>query len=426
MTQSPSTPLPAPDRVPPLAKLLRADDLERCVRPFLAGAVDGVLLFAASGEVHGGATEEACPMRRWEFLPPEAEAAVRRGPSGTFGLGDHGYDVRSAYAGTERVGVLVVARRAASSDARDRGLVEGIGAMVGQLLHAGFATWVTSELHLATSESHFRALAQRNDELERAVAHLRELDELKSNFLATVSHELRTPLTTIIGFAEMLLEGLAGDLNEEQSDFVRTILHRGEELLELISQVLEMSRLEVGAVRLNLQSMALREALSRAVETVQLSAVEKDVTLVDDLGDPPFVLADPEKLQRILVNLLGNAIKFSRHGGRVTVAAGSAPIRRPFREETLFGEEADDALRISVHDDGIGIPSDKLEHVFEAFYQVDASPTREHGGAGLGLSIVRNLVQAHGGEAWAESDGTAGTTIHFTLPLAATAPESDA
>jgi signal transduction histidine kinase len=131
----------------------------------------------------------------------------------------------------------------------------------------------------------------------------------------------------------------------------------------------------------------------------------------------PKVLFDPAKLQRVLVNLLGNAIKFSPKGSEVVVEAALAPIRRPFEEETLFGEEIADAVRITVHDHGIGIAPDQLARIFEAFYQVDAGPTRRHGGAGLGLSIVRNLVRAHGGDVWAESTLGRGTRMHFTLPV---------
>jgi signal transduction histidine kinase len=137
----------------------------------------------------------------------------------------------------------------------------------------------------------------------------------------------------------------------------------------------------------------------------------------------PAVVADAEKIQRVLVNLLGNAIKFTPAGGHVTIEACMAPIRRPFQEETLFGEEDPDAVRITVRDTGIGMAPDQLVRVFEAFYQVDSGPTRAHGGAGLGLSIVRNLVVAHGGEVWAESEQGRGTAVSFTLPVATAAAE---
>ncbi|MFO0633763.1 MAG: ATP-binding protein [Nannocystaceae bacterium] len=199
---------------------------------------------------------------------------------------------------------------------------------------------------------------------------------------------------------------------------MRTILSRGEELLQLITQVLEMSQLEAGAVRLELRPMAVAVLVAKAIDAVALAAQGAEVTLRAELPPLPPVLVDAEKLQRVLVNLLGNAIKFSPRGAAVVVQAATAPIRRPFEAETLFGEEAHDAVRISVVDQGIGIAPEQLSRVFEAFYQVDAGPTRRHGGAGLGLSIVRNLVVAHGGEVWADSRVGAGTTMSFTVPLA--------
>jgi signal transduction histidine kinase len=219
----------------------------------------------------------------------------------------------------------------------------------------------------------------------------------------------------------MLLEGLAGDLAPEQADYVRTIMARGEELLALITQVLEMSQLEMGAVRLDLRGERLEEIVKRAVDTVQLSADQSGIRIEVQPFTVPRVLADAEKAQRVLINLLGNAIKFSHPDTTVRIDVRLAPISRPFREETLFGEEADDAVRITVADQGIGIPEEQLGRVFEAFYQADASSTREHGGAGLGLSIVKNLVGAHGGDVWAESKVGAGTSVHFTLPLASEA-----
>ena len=407
-----------PDRVPPLADLIRRDDLTRCLSGFVGGGVDGVLLFTLDGEPHGGRTEPTSPMSRWEQLPAEAHDALRRGPASSFGIDDHVFDVRLCYAGTDRVAVLVVSRQADSSAQRDLTLADALFDVVSQLLAAGFATWVTSEMHLAASEEHFRLLTHQNAELQRAVEHLRELDKLKSNFLATVSHELRTPLTSVIGFAEMLSEGLGGELNDEQREYVQTILHRAEELMQLISRVLEMSQLEVGAPQLELVPADVGAVIDRAIEVLKKSADDKKITLNPEISSTARVLVDTEKVHRVLVNLMGNAIKFSDEGTEISVRVALAPIRRPFQEETLFGEEAEDAVRVSVVDRGIGIPAEKLGRIFEAFYQVDASSTREHGGAGLGLSIVASLVGAHGGDVWVESQVGVGTTVHFTLPLA--------
>jgi signal transduction histidine kinase len=412
------SPTGTPDRVPPLADLIRSDDLTRCVSRFVGGGVDGVVVFTLDGEPHGGKTESTSPMSRWEQLPAEAHDALRRGPSSSFGIDDHVFDVRLCYAGTDRVAMLVVSRKADSDDPREVGLADALFEVVAQLLQAGFATWVTSEMHLAASEEHYRLLTHQNAELQRAVEHLRELDKLKSNFLATVSHELRTPLTSVIGFAEMLSEGLGGELNEEQKEYVGTILHRAEELMQLISRVLEMSKLEVGAPRLELHPAEIGTIIGGAVEAIKKVADDKGVAVVPEISPMPKVLIDAEKIHRVLLNLIGNAIKFSEADTEISIRVAAAPIRRPFHEETLFGEEAEDAVRVSVVDRGIGIPAEKLGRIFEAFYQVDASSTREHGGAGLGLSIVASLVSAHGGDVWVESQVGVGTTVHFTLPLA--------
>ncbi|NVB41187.1 hypothetical protein G6O69_25330 [Pseudenhygromyxa sp. WMMC2535] len=413
----------APDRRPPLERLVRRDDLERTMAPFLEGAfgpIDSLALFDREGlrfaAVGGG------PVAGWEQLAPEAQAALGASAPRDFGLDDHQFCVRPCFAGADRVGSFALSIPAGGDEvARLPAIADALGGVLGALLQAGLATWVTSEMHLAASESNHRALQQRNAELERAVAHLREVDQLKSNFLATVSHELRTPLTSIIGFSEMLARGIAGQLNEEQTEYANMILDRGEELLRLITQILEMSKMEMGTMRLHLEPVALADVVERAFGASAILADRAQVTLIRDFDDSlPGVLVDADKIQQVLVNLVSNGIKFNRPGGHVAVRAETAPIRRPFDEEDFFGEEIHDALRVSVSDTGVGVSEDQLGRIFDAFYQVDSSSTREHGGAGLGLSIVRKLIEAHGGEVWAESMVGVGTTFHFTLPLAET------
>lgn len=408
----------AADRTPTLDQLIRPQDLERALRPSLELGANGLVLFSVAGAPYGGATSPDSPLAEWEVLPAEAQVAAEGG-RGSFVFQGHHFEIRPVYAGADRVGFLLCS--IATSDGRLAGIEAFADAMIatlGQIMQSAFATWVTSEMHLAASESSYLAMKRQNAELQRAVEHLREIDKLKSNFLATVSHELRTPLTSVIGFSEMLLEGLAGDLNTDQSEYVRTILERGEELLKLITQILEMSRLEVGAIRLDLGPRTVGGLVDKAFETVKLTAQKASVNLGSDVGpDVGAVLVDGDKVHQVLVNLLSNAIKFTRPGGQVRVAARPAPIRRPFTEETLFGEEVHDAVLVTVTDTGVGIPKEQLERIFEAFYQVDGGSTREHGGAGLGLSIVRNLVTAHGGEVWAESATGVGTSFHFTLPV---------
>ena len=408
--------LPVSDRTPSLEQIARTDDLGRCLRPFLNWGLHGIALFGASGEVFLHVGDDTGPMAGWEVLPPEAEAASRGVGDRRYGLLEHQFTARPVYAGADRVGVLVFTTPDAASERLEE-LADSLLGVVGALLQSGFATWVTSELHLAASESSYLALQSQNAELQRAVEHLRELDKLKSNFLATVSHELRTPLTSVIGFSEMLLQDIAGPLNEEQREYVSTIFDRGDELLRLITQILEMSRMEMGMVHLSVARVAVPPMVDRALDAVKLAAEKAQVTIRHDLeGEIPEVTADSDKVQQVLVNLLNNAVKFTREGGEVVVSAHAAPIRRPFEDEDFFGDEVEDAVLISVRDTGIGIPEEQLSRIFEAFYQVDASATREHGGAGLGLSIVKKLIEAHGGDVWAESSVGVGTTFYFTLP----------
>ncbi len=411
----------AADRTPPLEKVLRREDLERCVRPFLGLGLDAIAVFDLAGAPHAIVDGGDSALRGWGLLAPEAVAAEReaeRGSDAQFGLVGHRYAVRPAYAGADRVGTFIFGVAEDDQNAeRLATLANALHGVLASMLQSGFATWVTSELHLASSESSYRALEQQNAELQRAVNHLRELDQLKSNFLATVSHELRTPLTSVIGFADMLLKGIAGDLNEEQSEYVKTILERGEDLYKLITQILEMSRMETGAVRLALEACSVSAVAERALSSVTIAAKNAEVSCRQALpADLPPALVDADKIQQVLVNLVSNAIKFNRAGGEVVIEAALAPIKRPFDEEDFFGSEADDAIRVAVRDTGVGIPADQLGRIFEAFYQVDASSTREHGGAGLGLSIVQKIVEAHGGDVWAESTVGEGTTFFFTVP----------
>ena len=194
------------DQRPPLERLVKRPDFERLLRPFLALGLEGAALFDIHGArfafVQNEGDEGAGPLGGWEQLPPEAQVAASRGSSGVFGFSDWQFHARACYAGADRVGVLLCARLAPEGEddahlEQGRKLADALEAVVGSNLQAGFATWVTSEMHLAASESSFVALQERAEELERAVTHLREVDKLKSNFLATVSHELRLSLIHI-------------------------------------------------------------------------------------------------------------------------------------------------------------------------------------------------------------------------------------
>lgn len=280
---------------------------------------------------------------------------------------------------------------------------------------------LTSNMHLASVRESFRDLEDKNQRLQIAYDRLKELDRLKSNFLATVSHELRTPLTSIIGYSEMLTEGLAGDLSEEQRDFIQTIREKGEQLLSLIKGLLDLSKFESGTMTLRKNNTEVIKVVSEVISTMQPTALKKDVRLEQSVeAGLPRIWADPERLRQILLNLCENAVKFTPAGGSVRLSAKLNSMEAlPLNEAggmVLLGTRRT-AVEFRVADTGIGIPETEREKVFQAFYQVDSSSTREQGGTGLGLSIVRRLVEGHDGQIRIESNEPTGCVFIVTIPV---------
>ena len=278
------------------------------------------------------------------------------------------------------------------------------------LVAAGQKTYLTSQVHIeATLESN-RELESRNKRLEEMNNRLKELDRLKSSFLATVSHELRTPLTSIIGYSEMLAEGLAGALNQEQGEYVRTIMEKGETLLKLISSILDISQIEAGKLRLNFEQVNVVDLVQSSISSIKPQAQKKGVNLEVRLPAAPQVRvqADKDKLKQVVVNLLANALKFTGSGGKVSLFV-SEPGPQP--------ELGIDGYRMIVEDSGVGIPQDQFDKIFESFYQVDNSSTREFGGAGLGLAIVKSFVAGHGGQVRVSSEVGRGSRFIIVLPV---------
>lgn len=281
------------------------------------------------------------------------------------------------------------------------------------LIAAGQKTWLTSQVHIEATQVTNRELAQKNRKLEDLYQRLKELDRLKSSFLATVSHELRTPLTSIIGYSEMLDEGLAGPLNTEQTDYVRTIMEKGDTLLGLISSILDITQIESGKVRLKFESTQVSDVITSSVSTLAPQAQKKGISLEAKL--PPQALqamADTEKLKQVVVNLLANAVKFTPRGGWVRVTLTDAGHQAELNAR---------GYRIVVQDSGVGVPGDQLDKIFQSFYQVDNSSTREFGGAGLGLAIVKSYVEGHGGKVEVLSQEGQGATFSVVLPVAVSA-----
>jgi signal transduction histidine kinase len=290
------------------------------------------------------------------------------------------------------------------------------------IVHTSFKQILTSQLHIESVTATYAEMQEKNARLQEQNERLKELDKLKSNFLATVSHELRTPLTSVIGYSEMLLEGLAGALNDEQREFVTTIMDKGESLLGLITQILDVSRAESGNLRLNLSDFDPTPAVKAATTSIVPQATRKSITVdVRVAPNLPFVRADKEKVGQIMVNLLGNAVKFTPAGGRIAldvdVWTGPRPgaVTNDAASPFELGEES--FLRVVVSDTGVGIPADKVQAIFERFFQVDNTTTREFGGTGLGLSIVKSFVDGHRGEIVVESVVGQGSRFTVLLPL---------
>jgi len=235
-------------------------------------------------------------------------------------------------------------------------------------------------------------------ELEARQKEAQRLNHLKNEFLASVSHELRTPLHTILGFTDLLSEELEGTLNETQKEFVQHIHHDSEHLLGLINDVLDLSRIESGGLRLHTESLSVREAILDAVRGIKHQADAKSVGMQADNSGDFRVIADPVRLRQILYNLLSNAVKFTAAGGTVSVVAQANGT----------------AVRISVADTGIGMSEEEQAQIFHRFYQVSSST----GGAGLGLAICKQLVEIQGGSISVESELGSGSQFHFELPMA--------
>jgi signal transduction histidine kinase len=290
------------------------------------------------------------------------------------------------------------------------------------IMFSGHRAHLTSEMHLASVRESYRELAEKNAKLQQAYDRLKELDRLKSNFLATVSHELRTPLTSIIGYSEMLTEGIAGDMTEEQRGFVDTIRSKGELLLQLITNLLDLNKLERDQLTLSLQTIDPKAVLLDVKDMLRPDADKKGITMtLETAANLPMIKADPVRLRQVLINVAGNAVKFTPKNGNIVFGIKSTMLStNDGDDEDAIGMAVliapESAIEFSITDSGIGMPEEELKRIFDAFYQVDGSSTREHGGTGLGLSIAKRLVDAHGGSIRVESQVNRGTTFFITLP----------
>ncbi len=261
-----------------------------------------------------------------------------------------------------------------------------------------------------------REIARASASLEEKARELARTSKYKSDFLANMSHELRTPLNSLLILAKLLSDNEEGTLNTKQVDYAKTICASGNDLLALINEILDLSKIEAGKIEVKTQRvdlMNLRDFVERGFRQVaQQKSVEFDIRMGVDI--PPVLTTDPQRLQQILKNLLSNAFKFTSHG-RVQLDIDIAGKGLIFKNDALA--RAKGVLAFAVSDTGIGIPEDKQQIIFDAFQQADASTSRTYGGTGLGLTISRELARLLGGEIWLTSTPGLGSTFTLFLPL---------
>jgi two-component system, cell cycle sensor histidine kinase PleC len=272
---------------------------------------------------------------------------------------------------------------------------------------------MSDRLNPAALKKRLKALEAQASEAERTIDELKSRDSLKTQFLSNISHDLRTPLAAIITHAEILREGMLGELNPKQRDSIGGIVNGGQQLLDMIDEILSYVRGESDQVTLTCTEFSITEVVDQVRALNQALAAKKRLTIERLNGDDiPPVYADRDKLKHVLGNLIGNAIKFTPDGGRIWIS---------FSRRGRNAEE----LVVEVGDTGRGIAPDNYELVFREFAQVDASPSRPHHGTGLGLAIARKLAVAMGGTLAVRSAMGTGSTFTLTLPQAG-APEHPA
>ena len=271
---------------------------------------------------------------------------------------------------------------------------KGAGAFAPEVVEL-LQTFATQSALAIQNARLFLEIADKSRQLEAASQH-------KSEFLANMSHELRTPLNAVIGFSEVLLQRMFGELNAKQDEYLKDIYASGQHLLSLINDILDLSKIEAGRMELTSAPFHLPSALENAVTLVKERAARHGITLELDL-DPRLreLVGDERKVKQVLLNLLSNAVKFTPEGGRVSLKAGLS----------------DGAVKIAVTDTGIGIAPEDQAAIFEEFRQVGSDETRKQEGTGLGLTLAKKFIELHGGRIWVESELGRGSTFTFTVPV---------
>ncbi len=242
---------------------------------------------------------------------------------------------------------------------------------------------------------------ERTKELSLALEQVKRINKMKSDFISAVSHELRTPLTSIKGYASILMTGKIGQLPDAVKERLEKINKHSDSLVKLINDLLDISRIEAGKVEMKFEPQHLNEIVSLVVDLLQPQIKEKDIELKIELPkNLPSILVDRSQIERVFINLLGNAIKFTPPKGWIKIATTDNP----------------DFMEITIADSGVGIAEEDILKIFEEFYRVDNVLNQTSQGSGLGLSLAKNIVEAHQGKIWVKSQLNKGSEFHFTLP----------
>lgn len=314
------------------------------------------------------------------------------------------------YAGSPMGVIMIFNRTKRFYTEQFKNFFKGLANQIGLALKNAQLYHELAELNLALEKK----VAERTIELERksllleeANKHLQEIDKLKSQFLATMSHELRTPLNSIIGYTQLILDGVDGPLSPEQKEDLERIERNAKHLLQLINDILDLSKIEAGKMELNITKVDLLEVFEQSISIIKPLISGKPIEIEKRYESQScFVLADKQRLEQILINLLSNSAKFTERG-KIIIG---------FRK--IFDMLKKPWVEIFVSDTGIGISKENIDKIFKAFKQLEETSTRKHGGTGLGLSITKKLVEMHGGAIWVESTPGEGTTMTFTIPAA--------
>ena len=241
------------------------------------------------------------------------------------------------------------------------------------------------------------------------ITHEHEIEQMKSEFVSLVSHELRTPLTSIVGFISLILDGKTGRINQKQYESLSRAHRQSKRLAALINDLLDVSRIEAGRIEMKREPVQIDWVAKRRIEELRPQADEKAIRLLlDSEPDLPILIADADRIGQVLINLIGNAIKFTPDGGKVTVRIS----------KSIQNGSSGDGIYVEVIDTGLGIPAEEREKVFDKFQQLRSTRTQHQGGTGLGLSIASGIIEAHGGKIWVEAgDNGQGCNFQFFVPL---------